>query len=142
MTQAILQQVVCQAVVIKAKIATLVLKIQLADTANSAKSDISGLPLLDQIIQITHGTCISATATWATTIRATTTMSGVLGRVETAFLAQRQRALLPAGLREAGMVLAVETYPDTSQLCDSRFFPETFQETFQGTSLRGSARSV
>ena len=29
-------------------------------------------------------------------------------------------------------VLAVETYPDTSQLCNSRFFPETFQ----GTSLQ------
>ena len=32
-------------------------------------------------------------------------MSGVSGRrAETAFLAQRKRALLPAGFREAGMV--------------------------------------
>ena len=63
-----------------------------------------GLPLLYQMIQVAHGSWISVLGMWATALGATTPMFVVSGRVEAAFLAQRKRALLPAGFREAGIV--------------------------------------
>ena len=64
-----------------------------------------GLPLLVQIIQITHGTCFSKMGMCTAAVGHTITMFVVSGRgriPETAILTQRKRALLPAGLREAG----------------------------------------
>ena len=54
-----------------------VLMIQLADTVNSEKPDLSGLPLLYQIIQVTHGSCISTTDAWTAAISLTSPMSVV-----------------------------------------------------------------
>ena len=57
-----LRTVVCQAVVkMEAVIPVIITKT--ADTANSGKSDGSGLPLLFQIIQISHGSWVSTAVT-------------------------------------------------------------------------------
>ena len=66
----------CQSVV-ETKIASLIFGIQLAETANSGKPDIFGLPLLYQILHPTHGSCISSTEMCATSVRLTPAMSVV-----------------------------------------------------------------
>ena len=67
---------------------------------------ICGLPLLGQIVRTAHGSWFSTTEAWAATLRLAAAMSGVSGRAsssETAFFSA-ERAILPAGFREAGIL--------------------------------------
>ena len=57
--------------------AMVLVPVVLVQTASWETPTFYGLPLLDQMIQITHGSWVSATDAWAAALRLTTSMSVV-----------------------------------------------------------------